>query len=221
LKDRSQPALGSLMYYALFPSAAITPNQLSGNFAAYLQQNYKIAMGGPAPLGGGCERFSDVAALRANSMDMLQKQWASSKTEAINTNWTGSPAESAAAAAATPATAVTTQSSSAPSATFFISCSTARDGGIDTYYTDVFQEIGTAVRSPNGAWGSASSQSVLDHFYAYLTQKGYNFKPGSSSACDVRPTEAEAKAAHHKRAYEGGGCSTCGKVVETGWKDTP
>jgi len=136
----------------------------------------------------------------------------------VAVDWTDRPAQAAEAhAAAAPATVSTAPSTGGS----FISCSTARDGGVDTYYTDVFQQIGTAVRSPNGAWLSASSQSVLDHFQAYLTQKGYKFKPGSSSACDVRPTEAEAKAAHHKRAYEGGGCSTCGKVVETGWKDTP
>ena len=62
-------------------------------------------------------------------------------------------------------------------------------------------------------------QGVLDRFYAYLTQKGYKFKPGSNYGCDVNPTEAQAKAAQHKRAYEGGACSTCGKIVETGWKD--
>jgi hypothetical protein len=40
-----------------------------------------------------------------------------------------------------------------------------------------------------------------------------------SDACDIKQTEEEAKAAMHKRAYEGSPCSTCGKVVETGWKD--
>jgi hypothetical protein len=72
---------------------------------------------------------------------------------------------------------------------------------------------------PNG--GNLVDQSVLDRFYAYLTQKGYTFKPGSNYGCDVKPTEAEARVAQHKRAYEGGACSTCGKVEETGWKDTP
>jgi hypothetical protein len=70
---------------------------------------------------------------------------------------------------------------------------------------------------PSG--GNLVDQSVLDHFYAYLTQKGYNFKPGSNYGCDVSPTEAAAIAAQHKRHFEGGGCSTCGKTVETGWKD--
>jgi len=129
----------------------------------------------------------------------------------------------------------TAQSSSAQSATFFISCSTSGDAGIDTYYTGVF-EIGakpsnqkrgpyspayTVDGGKTWLWPAVLSQSVLDHFQAYLTQKGYKFKPGSSSACDVKPTEAATKAAQHKRAYEGGGCSSCGKVVETGWKDTP
>ena len=71
---------------------------------------------------------------------------------------------------------------------------------------------------PSG--GNLVDQGILDRFYAYLTQKGYNFKPGSNYGCDVSPTEAAAKAAQHKRAYEGGACSTCGKIVETGWKDT-
>ncbi|HEY7860127.1 MAG TPA: hypothetical protein VIB98_01740 [Gemmatimonadaceae bacterium] len=127
----------------------------------------------------------------------------------------------------------TAQSLSAQSATFFISCSTLVDGGIDTYYTGVFA-IGAVPGDPprgpyavganiGGTWmvPAVSSQTILDHFQAYLTQKGYKFKPGSSSACDVKPTEAAAKAAQHKRAYEGGGCSSCGKVVETGWKYTP
>ena len=110
--------------------------------------------------------------------------------------------------------------SAPPSGTFFISCSTSGGAGIDTYYTGVFQ-IGSARMSPKGFLMSAESQTILDHFYAYLTQKGYKFSPGSASACDIRTTEADAKAAQHKRAYEGGGCSSCGKVVETGWKYTP
>jgi hypothetical protein len=125
------------------------------------------------------------------------------------------------------------RTSSAQSPTFFISCSTGGGAGIDTYYTSVF-EIGakpgsmprtqvTLAASPDGGktwvWPAVPSQTVLDHFYAYLTQKGYKFSPGSASGCDVKPTEAAAKAAQHKRAYEGGGCSSCGKVVETGWKD--
>jgi hypothetical protein len=125
------------------------------------------------------------------------------------------------------------QSTSAPPPTFFISCSTSGGAGIDTYYTGVFEIGAKPGRSPHppntpgayigGTWmvPAVLAQTVLDHFYAYLTQKGYKFSPGSSSACDVQPTEAATKAAQHKRAYEGGGCPGCGKVVETGWKYTP
>jgi hypothetical protein len=230
LKDPSKPALGNLMYYALL----LAPDKPSGNFAAYLQQKYKIVMGGAATQGSGnCDRLSDDAASRANSMDMYQKQWAAGKFEAINTNWTDSPAESPAAAAAAPAAAATAQSSSGASATFFISCSTSGSAGVDTYYTGVFEIGAKPGRSPHpyntpgadigGTWmvPAVLSQKVLDDFQTYLTQKGYKFKPGSSSACDVAPTQAAAQAAQHKRAYEGGSCSSCGKVVETGWKYTP
>jgi hypothetical protein len=141
---------------------------------------------------------------------------------AIPVDFTYTPAQAAGGNAAAVQAASVAQAAAARTAAakFFISCSTSGGAGIDTYYTGVFQ-IGTARVSQRGVLVSAESQSVLDHFYAYLTQKGYKFSPGSASACDIKPTEAEAKAAQHKRAYEGGGCSTCGKVVETGWKDTP
>jgi hypothetical protein len=99
----------------------------------------------------------------------------------------------------------------------FISCSTSGGAGIDTYLTGVFQTTRPVRHLPSG--GNLVDQSILNDFYAYLTQKGYKFKPGSNYGCDVSPTEVAAKAAQHKRAYEGGACSTCGKIVETGWKD--
>ena len=124
-----------------------------------------------------------------------------------------------------------TQAVQTAAATFFISCSTSGSAGVDTYYTGVFEIGAKPGRSPHppntpgayigGTWmvPAVLPQTVLDDFQAYLTQKGYKFKPGSSSACDVTPTAVATQAAQHKRAYEGGGCSTCGKVVETGWKE--
>jgi hypothetical protein len=100
----------------------------------------------------------------------------------------------------------------------FISCSTSGGAGIDTYLTGVFQTTHPVRHLPSGA--NLVDQGVLDRFYAYLKQQGYNFKPGSDANCAIAPTEAEAETAKHKRYYEGGGCSTCGKTVETGWKDT-
>lgn len=99
----------------------------------------------------------------------------------------------------------------------FISCATSGGAGIDTYLTGIFQTTRPIRHLPNG--GNLVDQSVLNDFYAYLKQKGYNFKPGSNYGCDVSPTEAAAKAAQHKRHYEGGGCSNCGKIVETGWTE--
>jgi hypothetical protein len=154
---------------------------------------------------------------------------------AVAVDWTYTPVQAAGGNAAMAQVASATQAAAAQTAaaTFFISCSTSGSAGVDTYYTGVFEIGAKPGRSPHppntpgayigGTWmvPAVLPQTVLDHFYAYLTQKGYKFSPGSSSACDVQPTEAATKAAQHKRAYEGGGCSSCGKVVETGWKDTP
>jgi len=109
----------------------------------------------------------------------------------------------------------TTSSAGGP----FISCSTSGGAGIVIYLTGIFQTTKPVRHLPNGA--KIVDQSVLDDFYAYLTQKGYNFKPGSNGGCDVSLTEAAATAAQHTRVYGGSGsCGYCGaKVVETGWKD--
>ncbi len=142
-------------------------------------------------------------------------------THKVAVDWTYTPAQAAAAqVAAAPAAAAASPTASTASSAGgpFIACSTSGGAGIDTYLTGVFQTTHPVRHMPNGA--NVVDQSVLDRFYAYLTQKGYNFKPGSGSGCAVGRTEAEAEAAKHKRYYEGGGCSTCGKTVETGWKDT-
>lgn len=130
----------------------------------------------------------------------------------------GNAAESAAAAHAAAQQAAS--STSGP----FISCSTTAAKGVDTYFTGIFQTTRPIKRMPNGS--VIVDRSILDDFHAYLKQKGYNFEPGKNSGCDVKPTEAEAKAAQHTRAYGGGGglgvnCCGYGKIVETGWKDTP
>ena len=111
--------------------------------------------------------------------------------------------------ACTPLHAQTAPSAGAP----FIVCATSGGPGMNTYLTGAFQT--TRVRHmPSG--GYLVDQSILNDFYAYLTQKGYKFKPGSNYGCAVKPTEAEAKADEQKRQS---GCSNCGKIVETGWKE--
>jgi hypothetical protein len=221
------PAAGQDSYFCRYygqkdahPITYVTPifhestlGHLPDRFYAYMQATYdlnKIQFGASQ-----CKQVSNNAAAQASTMDMFEKQWAASRTEVIRIAWTDSPTESA--AAAPPAAAVAPQSPSIQSGGSFISCSTSGGAGIDTYFTGVFQTARPVRRLPSG--GVLVDQSILDHFYEYLTQKGYKFKPGSNYGCDVKPTEAEAKAAQHKRAYEGGACSACGKVVETGWRE--
>jgi len=91
-KDPAKPALGSIMYYALIPSSGDV--SLNRHFNGYVQQNYKVTNNGNSGT-GYCQRVSDDAATRANSMDMMQKQWASSNIEAIHVKWTDTPEEDA------------------------------------------------------------------------------------------------------------------------------
>jgi hypothetical protein len=143
----------------------------------------------------------------------------------VAVDWTDTPAQAAAAnvaappAAATPTATTAAQSSSGKTAGPFISCSTSGGPGFDIYITGIFQTTKPVKHAPNG-W-TYVDQSVLDDFYAYLTQKGYKFKPGSNSSCDVSPTEDAAKAAQHTRIYgSAASCGFCGKkFVETGWKE--
>lgn len=222
------PAAGEDSYFCRYygqkdahPITYVTPifqestlGHLPDRFYAYMQATYDLSkiQGGNSQ----CKQVSSNAAAQANTMSMFEQQWAASKTEVIHIKWTDSPSDEAAAAAAPPA-APAPQSSSVPSGGPFISCSTSGGAGIDTYLTGVFQTTRPVRHLPSG--GNLVDQSILNDFYAYLTQKGYKFKPGSNYGCDVSPTEAAAKAAQHKRAYEGGACSTCGKIVETGWTE--
>jgi hypothetical protein len=138
----------------------------------------------------------------------------------VPVDFSDTPAQQAAAnhvaaAPAAPATASNAPTTGGP----FISCSTSGGAGTVIYLTGIFQTTKPVKNLPNGA--KVVDQSVLDDFYAYLTQKGYKFKPGSNQGCDVSPTEAAAIAAQHTRVYGGAGsCGFCGnKVVETGWKE--
>jgi hypothetical protein len=94
LKDPSKPVLGSNMYYALIPVSG-DASALRTHFNGFVQQNYKVSNSESTGT-GFCQRYSDDAASRTNSMDMMLKQWASSNITAINVKWTDSPAEDAA-----------------------------------------------------------------------------------------------------------------------------
>ncbi|MGA3034264.1 MAG: hypothetical protein ABSD70_13335 [Terracidiphilus sp.] len=139
--------------------------------------------------------------------------------KAVAVDFTYTPTQAGTSSApATPAPSAprpTTASTGGP----FISCSTQGGGGAVIYVTGIFQTTKPVKSTPSG-WKYVD-QSVLDDFYAYLTQKGYKFKPGSNSSCDVSPTEAAAQTAQHTRIHGGpGSCGFCGnKVVETGWTE--
>jgi hypothetical protein len=137
----------------------------------------------------------------------------------VPVDWTDTPAQAAAANAATASAAAAAQATAAHPAAPFISCSTSGGGGFDIYVTGIFQTTKPVRHLPNGA--RIVDQSVLDDFNAYLTQKGYKFKPGSNQGCDVSTSEAAAQTAQQTRIHGGpGSCGFCGnKVVETGWKD--
>jgi len=106
----------------------------------------------------------------------------------------------------------------------YISCSTIPEGGMNTYFTDIFTvELTRHLRSKGWVYEDLSPfplQQAYASFLEYLTSKGYKFKPTNSAQaqCDFDPDENVARTAKHRRAYEGSPCSNCGKVIETGWK---
>jgi hypothetical protein len=204
--DLSAPADNQIVYVTpIFQASSFNVLQA---FKSYMPTAYDLSKIEGAT--SGCD--VDV---QANVVDSQEKQWKASKTEVVHVNWTGTPAEVAAATAA----AAAMVPASAPTGGPFISCSTRGTQGVSIYVSGIFQTSLPIKHLPNGA--KLVDQSVLDHFYAYLTQQGYKFTPGSNQGCDVSPTEAAAEAAQHTRIHGGnGGCGYCGfKVVETGWKE--
>ncbi len=237
LKDASQPVLGSLMYYALIVSGDATPNNMAEHFVGYVRQNYP-AVKDVTVLQAYCARSPDDAPGRANAMDMLQQQWASSHTEAINIKWTDSPAEnaaidanaaSAAAAAAVPTAAATQryvfcQSEWAPA--------TSDATGTVMYVSDVFPadmppaltRTGGHPLPPNANSAQINRISALQaSFFAFL-QKRYGYEDSGgypvSCAAGFPPTAGGLQSAQHdKQTTEDGVKQRKGQVVETGWKD--
>ena len=232
-KDVNQRALGMRVYYSAFPdspSSSVALGEVGSgaystamvkHFIAYVRQTYKVTdlAGNPTGqyngyAGGYCRRISDDAAGRTNTIAGMLKGFPPDHLEGIEVNFADTPAQVANgdAAGAAVAAAAAPRPTAASTSGRFIVCSTSGGPGMDTYLTGVIQT--TRVKyTPSG--GNLVDQSILDGFYAYLTQHGYKFKPGSNYGCAVQPTEAEAKADEQKRQS---GCSNCGKIVETGWK---
>jgi hypothetical protein len=199
-------------------------------YKVYIRDNFVPDLNPSANLSPNCGAQSPALQASMHQTEMISNK-RTGKSVAVDFTYTSAEAAGGNVAMAQVASAASAAAAQTASATFFISCSSGGGAGIDTYYTGVFEIGAKPGRSPHppnapgayigGTWmvPAVLPQTVLDHFYVYLTQKGYKFSPGSSSACDVAPTAAATQAAQHKRAYEGGGCSSCGKIVETGWKE--
>ena len=114
-RDLNNPALGSRAYFSAFPSSPSSAASLGEvgpgayrsamvkHFIGYVRQNYKVTdlPGNPTGqytgrFGGSCKRSSDDAAARANSIDMMKKQFPSNHFEGIQVNFADTPAQDAA-----------------------------------------------------------------------------------------------------------------------------
>jgi hypothetical protein len=220
---------GSTTVYASPLIATSTPMAaLSQDWTSYVRSTYSLGVGGSQ-----CVYFGNSLDHAQFSMNYEEKGWSNLKIVRVDYTFGAGPAAQApsgqtVAAASTVSVTPAPSSSGRPTVKAYMSCSTAVAGGFDRYYTDVFAaELGAPTRRiPIGfsvdrqPVDPASVQEILNRFHAYLTQKGYRYAPGSAVACDLASTEAAARAAQHKRAYEGVGCSSgCGKVIETGWRN--
>jgi len=241
VKDPYKPALGSLMYYALIPSSEATANGPGGiavHFTAYVRQNYKVNDNATAGAvgAGGCQRFSNDPASRANSMDMTLKQWASSNIESILVNWTNTPAENAAidaklaGAASAEATAAATLTAAANqnyawcSSEWAGTAGTMMPAGTVMYFSDVFPTTPPPQPPPTQKTGNGSAQIAAQSaastpFSAFL-QKKYGYKNGVRCAVTYPPTLAgQQNAQKYKQEFEDLATHNNGRIVETGWKD--
>ena len=217
--DHNQPNWNANMttYVSQIFQADWDPAPVSMAYNVFIRDNYVHDLNPSADLSPRCSAQSPAMQTMQHQTEMISNKRIG---HAVPVDFTYTSAQASAGNVVGTQAAAATQAAAQAAATgFFISCSTGGGAGIDTYYTGVFP-IKNAKVTPRGVLASPESQIVLDHFYAYLTQKGYKFANGSASGCDIARTAVATQAAQHKRAYEGGGCSSCGKVVETGWKDT-
>ncbi len=184
-------------------------------YNVYIRDNYVHDLNPSADLSPRCSAQSPAMQTMQHQTAMISNKRTG---KSVLVDFTDTPAEASGGNAAL-AQAAAPKPAASSSGGPFISCSTSGDGGAVIYLTGIFQTTRPVKHLPNGA--NVVDQSVLNDFYAYLTQKGYNFKPGSSYSCDVSPTEAAAQTAQHTRVHGGiGSCGFCGaKVVETAWKE--
>jgi hypothetical protein len=199
-----------------------------------MQSAYSLTPVPGAPDRYDCVDLGSMTDQQQAAISSNEKSWTASNYKIVHVDYSPgnvpSTTEPSAASAPAAPDPLLVKPSSFPTVHAYMSCSTAETGGANIYYTGVFAADLRTGNSGRGARNAviidrkvvdpAAVQAVLDRFQAYLTQQGDKFVPGNNLACDVKPTEAEAKAAQHYRAYEGGGCTSgCSKIIETGWKN--
>jgi hypothetical protein len=233
------------MYYGqkdAHPITYVSPMVYTGAnpsqaFMKYLTTNYDLSKIMHAS--GHCDRYSSDAATRANSMDMLEKQWAASKTELIHVAWTDSPAENAAATATLASAAAAAAVPTAAANQNYIFCHSAWAPGTMAqaaasvmYVSDIFPEVMPPPLTPspghplppnaNGALIN-KTYALQASFFRFL-QKQYGFKDSgnypTTCATTFPPTAGGLQSAkNNKQTSEEGVTQLKGQIVETGWKN--
>jgi hypothetical protein len=231
------------MYYGqkdAHPITYVSPMVYTGAppsqaFFNYLKTTYDLSKIQHAA--GHCDRYSSDPATQANSVDMLEKQWAASKTEVIHINWTNSPAENAAATAKLASEATAAAVPTAAANQNYVFCHSAWAPGTKAeaaatvmYVSDIFPADMPPPLTPkpghplpanaNGAQINRT-YALQTSFFAFL-QKQYGYKSGNYPV-DCRtgypPTVAGLQNAEkYKQQFEDEAKRNRGQIVETGWK---
>ena len=202
------------------------PNQAFFNYLNTTFDLSKIQYGT-----GSCRRYSNDPATQANSVDMLEKQWAASKTEVIHVDWTNSPSENATATAKLASAATAAAVPTAAANQHYVFCNSARVevAGAVEYFSDIFPAVTLPQAPAGGGKGGNGGEYVTAvsafqrPFFAFL-QKQYGYKDSGNypTECAITypPTAGglqQAQAA--KRQLQDLARQNKGQVVETGWKN--
>ncbi|MGH9695423.1 MAG: hypothetical protein ACRD5Z_14835, partial [Bryobacteraceae bacterium] len=216
--------------------AATAASQLSQAFYNYLKTTYdlsKIQRGR-----GGCESFPKEPAAQANSMGMLEKQWAASKTEVTHVAWTNAPAENAAIDTKVAATATAAAVPTAAESQKYVFCHSAWAAGSTVpagtvmYVSDIFPAEMPPPPAPRPGHplppNANSAQltrtyALQSSFFAFL-QKQFSYKDSGNypvtCATGFPPTAGGLRTAQqNKQQTEDGVKQVNGRIVETGWKN--
>jgi hypothetical protein len=217
---QGQKDANPIMYVTPIIHTDVAATTISASYIHYIEATYDMSK---VKFGSGyCRAVSSSADQQANTMSMLEKQWAASKTEVIRVDWTYTPAQAAASTASVAASAAPTAAANEN----YVLCSSDPDEPV-IYFSEVFAAEmppgpASATRG-NGAAQRNASAKFQTAFLAFL-QKQYSFKSGSNypigCAVTFTPTAAGLRAAQtRKQQMEDQYKQAKKQVVETGWKN--